>query len=98
MKFLSNVLKTLSTLDLHEKKGKFRTVFQNILFIGQFMNCLITARGKSKIETAGVSVKWIPFFFNKEFVGSFFPLNLRGSQFFVTAEDKHLWNVSETLK
>ena len=38
------------------------------------------------------------FFFNKEFVGSFFPLNLRGSQFFVTAEDKHLWNVSETLK
>ena len=57
MKFLSNVLKTLSTLDLHEKKGKFRTVFQNILFIGQFMNCFITARGKSKTETTGVSVK-----------------------------------------
>ena len=57
MKFLSNVLKTLSTLDLHAKKGKFRTVFQNILFIGQFMNCFITARGKSKTETTGVSVK-----------------------------------------
>ena len=29
MKFLSNVLKTLSALDLHaEKKDKFRTVFQ----------------------------------------------------------------------
>ena len=53
MKFLSNVLKTLSTLDLHAKKGKFRTVFQNILFIGQFMNCFITARGKRKIETTG---------------------------------------------
>ena len=63
MKFLSNVLKTLSTLDLHaEKKGKFRTVFQNILFIGQFMNCFIAARGKSKIETTGVSVKLIPIF------------------------------------
>ena len=58
MEFLSNVLKTLSTLDLHaEKIGKFRTVVQNTLFIGQFMNCFITARGKSKIETTGVSVK-----------------------------------------
>ena len=58
MKLWSNVLKTLSTLDLHaEKKGKFRTVFQNILFISQFMNCFIAARGKSKIETTGVSVK-----------------------------------------
>ena len=60
MKFLSNVSKTLYTLGLHAKKKKkdeFRTVFQNILFIGQFMNCVITARGKSKIETTGVSVK-----------------------------------------
>ena len=31
-------------------------------------------------------------FFNKEFV------NLSGGQFFVTAEDRHLWNVFETLK
>ena len=37
-------------------------------------------------------------FFNKKFVCSFFPLNLRGGQCFVTAEDRHLWNVSETLK
>ena len=58
MKFSENVLKTLSTLNLHaEKKGKFRTVFQNILFIGQFINCFITARGKRKIETTGISVK-----------------------------------------
>ena len=58
MKFLSNVLKTSSTLHLYaEKKGKFRTVFQNILFIGQFKNCFIAARGKSKIETTGLSVK-----------------------------------------
>ena len=58
MKFLSNVLKTLSTLDLHaEIKGKFRAVFQNILFTGQFMNCFIAARGKSKIEEPGVLVK-----------------------------------------
>ena len=47
MKFLSNVLKTFSTLSLHakkkkkkkERKDKFRTVFQNVLFISQFMNC-----------------------------------------------------------
>ena len=58
MEFLSNVLKTLSTLDLHaEKEGKSRTVFQNTLFISQFMNCFIAARGKRKIETTGVSVK-----------------------------------------
>ena len=56
MKFLLNVLKTLSTLDLHSEK-KRQTVFQSILFIGQFINCFITARGKSKIETTGVSVK-----------------------------------------
>ena len=37
-----------------KRKGKFRTVFQNILLIGQFMNCSTAARGKSKIETTGV--------------------------------------------
>ena len=58
MKLLSNVLKTSSTLDLQaEKKGKFRTLFQNILFFGQFMNFFIAARGKSKIETTSISVK-----------------------------------------
>ena len=55
-------------LQKQEKKtrGKERTtpVFQNSLFIGQFTDCFITARGKSKIETTGVSVKWIPI--NKE--------------------------------
>ena len=70
MKFLSNVLKTSSTLHLYaEKKGKFRTVFQNILFIGQFKNCFIyvffAARGKSKIETTGLSVKRIPIFLTR---------------------------------
>ena len=39
---------------LARRKKKFRTVFQNILLISQFMNCFITARGKSKIETTGV--------------------------------------------
>ena len=39
------------------KKGKSRTLFQNILFLSQFMNCFIAARGKSKIETTGASVK-----------------------------------------
>ena len=58
MKFLSNVLKTFFTLSLHaEKKDKFRTVFQNILFISQLMSRFTTARGKSKIETTDVSVK-----------------------------------------
>ena len=51
MKFLSNVLKTLSTLDLHaKKKGRFGTVFHNILFIGQFVNFFIAAQGKSKLK------------------------------------------------
>ena len=50
-----------------------------------FIHCFITARGKSKIVC-------------KEFVSSFFPVNLREGQFFVTAEDRHLWKVSETLK
>ena len=36
--------------------------------------------------------------FNKELVSQFFPVNLSAGQFFVTAEDRHLWNVSETLK
>ena len=40
-----------------QNKDKFPTVFQNILFISQFMNFFITFRGKSKIETTGVSVK-----------------------------------------
>ena len=62
------------------------------------MNCFIAARGKSKIEATGVSVKWIPIFFTKELVSSFSPVNLSGGQFSVTAEDRHLWNVSETLK
>ena len=68
-----------------QKKGKFRTRFQNILFTGQFLTCFITARGKSKIVC-------------KEFVSSFFLVNLTEGQFFVTAEDRHLWKVSETLK
>ena len=67
------------------KKCKIRTIFQNILFTGQFMTCFTTARGKSK-------------FVCKEFVSSFFPVNLREGQFFVTAEDRHLWKVSEALK
>ena len=37
-------------------------------------------------------------FFKKELGSSFFPVNLNGGQFFVTAEDRHLWNVPETLK
>ena len=58
MKFLSNVLKTLSTLDFHAvKKREIPNGISNVLFIGQFMNCFITARGKSKTETTGVSVK-----------------------------------------
>ena len=35
---------------------------------------------------------------NNEKVSSFSPVNLSGGQFSVTAEDRHLWNVSETLK
>ena len=57
MKFLSNILKTFSTLGLHaeKKKDKLRTVFQNIIFISQLMSRYIAARGKSKIETTDVS-------------------------------------------
>ena len=77
MKFLSYVLKTLSTLDLHAKKGKFRTIFfQNILFTDQFMTYFMAAGGKKIVC--------------KEFVSSFFSVNFREGQFFMTAEDRHL--------
>ena len=82
-----------------KKKDRFRTVFQNILFISQFMNCFITARGKIIIETTGVSVKWIPIFFNKAFVGSFFPVNLRGVNIFWQPKlDISKTSLSKTLK
>ena len=83
-KFLSNVLINSSTLGLQAKKqDKFQMVSQNSLFIGQFMNCFITAREKRKIETIGVSV-------NLEFVSSFLPVNLKRAQCFVTTEDRNL--------
>ena len=53
-----------------KKKDKFRTVFQNILFISQFMNCFITARGKSKFETTGVMSSKFQFIQQFFFAGS----------------------------
>ena len=71
MKFLPNVLKTLFTLSLHaEKEDKFRKVFQNIIFISQFMNCFITARGKAKLKQPAYRTNKFQFF-NMEFVSSF---------------------------
>ena len=70
MKFSSYVSKNFVFPWFAREKERTTPVFQNSLFIGQFTDCFITARGKSKIETTGVSVKWIPI--NKEFVGSFF--------------------------
>ena len=80
-----------------KKKDRFRTVFQNILFISQFMNCFITARGKSKLKQPAYR-SMNSNLINKEFVNSFFPVNLRRSQCFVTAEDRHLYNVMKLLK
>ena len=80
-----------------KKKDTFRTVFQNILFISQFMNCFITARGKSKLKQPAYR-SMNSNLINKEFVNSFFPVNLRRSQCFVTAEDRHLYNVMKLLK
>ena len=99
MKFLSNVSKTLYTLWFarRKKKDRFRMVFQNILFISQFMNCFITARGKAKLKQPAYR-SMNSNLINKEFVNSFFPVNLRGGQCFVTAEDRHLYNVMKLLK
>ena len=73
----------MSTLDLHaEKKGKFRTVFQNILFISQFMNCFIAARKKPAYRSN-------EFQFFQQGVGKFiFQVNLSGGNFFVTADQR----------
>ena len=81
---------------MQKKKGKLRTVFQNILLIGQFMNCFIAARGKRQNWNHWRVGQMNSNFFSKELVSSFFPVNLSGGQFLVTAEDRRLWNVSET--
>ena len=39
------------------KKRQIPNGISKYLFINQFMNCFVTARGKSKIKTTGVSVK-----------------------------------------
>ena len=58
MKFFSIVLKTLSTLNLHaEKKRQIRNGISKYFIHWSIHELFITARGKSKIETTGRSVK-----------------------------------------
>ena len=73
-------------------------MFQNILIISQFKNCSVLQPEEKQNWNNRRSGQTNSNFFNKELVSSFFPVNLSGGQFFVTAEDRHLWNVSETLK
>ena len=89
---LSNVLKIFSTLNLHaeKKKGKFRTVFQNIVIIGQFKNCSVLQPEEKQNWNNRRSGQTNSNFFNNELVSSFFPVNLSGGQFFMTAENRHV--------
>ena len=55
---------------------------QNTLFISQFMNCVMAARGKRKLNNRRIGQMNYNFF-NKELVRS--------------KKDTHLWNVSKAL-
>ena len=56
--------------------------------IGQFKNCFIAARGKAKLKQPAYQSNEFQFF--QQGVGSsFFPVNLSGGKFFVTAENRH---------
>ena len=48
--------RVLTLADENYRGEPYETLIK-CLFISQFMNCFIAARGKSKIETTGVSVK-----------------------------------------
>ena len=69
---------------MRKKKGRFGTVFHNILFIGQFVNFFIAAQGKSKLKQNEFQL------FQQGVYQFIFPVNLSGGQFFVTAKDIHL--------
>ena len=58
-KYLLIVIKTLSTLGLHAKTDRqISNGISKQLSISQFMNCSITAREISKIETTYLLVKF----------------------------------------
>ena len=95
-KFLPNVsmFSMFHTLGLHsEKKDKFRTVFQNIVFISQFINCLIAARGKEKLKQPAYRSNEFQFF--QQGVGKFiFPSKFKWGSFFCDSRSKI--DISET--
>ena len=99
MKFLSNVLKTLSTLELYaEKKRPIPNgISKHFIHLSIYELFYCSPRKKQNWNNRLIG-QLNSNFFNKELVSSFFPVNLSGGQFFVTAEDRHLWNVSETLR
>ena len=69
----------------------------NVLFISQFMDCFITARGKSKLKQPAYRSN--EFQFIQRGVCKFiFPVNSRGGQCFVTAEVRHLMQRHATFK
>ena len=70
-------------------------MFQNIFIIGQFKNCSVLQPEEKQNWNNRLSGQTNSNFFNKELVSSFFPVNLIGGQFSVTAENRHvkrLWN------
>ena len=95
MKFLLNVLKTLSTLDLYA--GKKRQIPNDIskYFIYWSISELFYSSPRKKQNWNNRRIGQMNSnFFNKEFVSSFFPVNWRGVNF--------LWqpniDISETFK
>ena len=81
MKFLSNVLKTLSTLDLHAVKKRqipngISKCFIHWSIYELFYNSTRKKQNWNNWRIGHMNSN----FFNKEFVSSFFPVNLRGGQ------------------
>ena len=96
------ILKTLSTLACTQKKKKKKKQIPNGMskhFIHWLIYGLFYSSPRKKQNWKNRRIGQMNYnVFNKELVSQFFPVNLSAGQFFVTAEDRHLWNVSETLK
>ena len=81
MKFLSNVLKTLSTFDLHAvKKRQIPNGISKYFIHWSIYELFYNSTRKKQNWNNWHIGQMNSNFLNKEFVSSFFPVNLRGGQ------------------
>ena len=89
MKFLSNVLKTLSTLELHAEKQRQipNGISKHFIHWSIYELFYCSPRKKQNWNNRRIG-QMNSNFFNKELVSSFFLVNLSGGHFFVTADQR----------